>query len=83
MTKKIYTKKQYLKAKRYLKKWWAVPEEAFDDKEQTVKRPFSLNYLYGQWPFEQRVSVKDTISEIFYCHMDEEYPDYELVASLL
>ena len=83
MKKNVYTRKKYLKAKELLKRTYAVPEEAFNDEEQTVKRPFSLSYLCGQWPFEERVSVKDTIREIFIGYMDEDDPDYKLVESLL
>lgn len=75
----VYTKEQYLKAKELVKKRWGIPEEAFNDKEQTVTH----HYVFPDGNEEDDTyNIYIDINHMW-LHMDEDDPDYELVDSLI
>lgn len=79
MKKNIYTKKQYLKAKELIKRRLGIPEEAFNDEEQTVTH----HYVFPDGNDEyDTYNIYIDINHMWR-YMDEDDPDYELVDSLI
>lgn len=75
----IYTKRQYLKAKELIKRRWGIPEEAFNDEEQTVTHHYMFPDGYEE---DDTYNIYFDINKI-YIHIEDDDPDYELVESLL